>query len=680
VRYGDAGGGVADLADPGAFAWRVLTATTLADKLRPPSGGDPPPGALPTVPGRPLALQLGRSRRGGRAPTPAGIHDDRDRARVLHAMANHELLALELFAWAILRFPDVPAPHRRAFAHTMQDEQRHLAAYLDRLHTTGVELGSEPVSTFFWDALSPVDEPRAFVAGLSLCLEQANLDFALAWSRTFARAGDPETAAVLRDVHEDEVRHVRAGLATWSALGGGSGFDDFAAALPPPLTPARARGPALDREGRRRAGLPDAFVDALAIAGGSRGRVPRLVELRPNTEDELAGRVVAALPELRQLGLWMAAAEDVVRASAPSPAFLAGLARQGFPVPAFVGDDDPLPEVSGHVAWAEGPWTEGWDPRRRAVHGKAFAAECLRAFLPRARLGLEATDCGVVCATVAEVAAALGPEPHLVKADLSTAGGHRVELAGGWGAASHPARAFVDRALALGPVVVERRLPVAAELSLHVTVEADGSRRIDGLTRFVAHRGVYRGTVLGPPSMGLDRSTARFLHGDGRDEDAVHHELAAASLEVCRRAAALGHRGPLSIDALLLDAGDGRRRLKPISEVNPRWTMSRVALQLHRRLAPGTVGFWWFVPAAALDRAGVGVVGTAQLLASLLPEDLRDGHLARGGIATSDPAGATLTTWLLAAPRWAEVEAAARGLGARLGAIAPRISAAVAAE
>lgn len=653
-----------------AFAWRVLTAGTLADKVRPPDATDvdAAASALPTVPSRPAALAFRPRPARDRLPPPAGLRSDRDRGRILHAMANHELLALELFALAILRFPELPAAHRRAFVSTMTDEQRHLAGYLDRLRGTGVEPGTEPLSTFFWDALAPVDEVGAFVAGLSLCLEQANLDFAGTWARAFAEAGDPTTADLLRRVRDDEVRHLRSGAATFRAVTGAPlTFEAFRAALRPPLSVARARGPELDREGRRRAGLSDDFVDAVATAGGSRGRVPRLLILAPGVEDELAGRSPRPLPALAPLAMWMGTAQDAVLAPPPPASVLRGLAEAGFGVPTFVPPGSPVPSHQGVVSWASPPADRS---SARALFGKAFAARCLAELLPAATLGLRPSDVGIVCRTPSEVEAALGAGPHLVKADLSAAGRHRVVVSGSLAGAPGPIRAFVTRALARGPVVVEPVLSVVAELSHHVTVREDGES-FDGLTRFVARRGVYRGTRIGPPDLGVPR-LARFLHRDGSEPGAVASELGRAAAHVASRARAWGHTGPLSLDALIVEDPSGALRLKPVSEVNPRWTMSRLALAIGRRLAPGSVGWWWFVPRAAFARAGLDGDAFRAALAGVLPAELAGGRLRRGGLPTTDPA-ADPTTWLVVAPRSAEVDLALSELVSRWPLLGPAL-------
>src|SRR4051794_8227199 len=87
----------------GDFARTVLLAEDLDVKLAPPAGeltdADPGPPFRAEGPGRPPNLRF-RTRIA--VPSLEGMHDPAQRRRILHALANHELQAAELFAWALL--------------------------------------------------------------------------------------------------------------------------------------------------------------------------------------------------------------------------------------------------------------------------------------------------------------------------------------------------------------------------------------------------------------------------------------------------------------------------------------------------------------------------------------------------------------------------------------------------
>ena len=255
-----------------AYAERIVTATSLDGKLEPPPElGDaafeydaaPPPPRRLAAPGRPAELPIVPGRH-TRVPPIQGMRDPQQRARILHALANHELQAIELFAWAVLAFPDTPIAFRRGLVAILADEQRHLRLYLERLAAHRVTFGDQPVTGHFWNKLEHLTGPCEFVCAMNLTFENANLDFAGDYARAAREVGDDATAVALDQVHEDEIRHVHFG---WVWLRRLTGTDDawqaYLAHVKPPLGPARARGARFDREARRRAGFDDDFIAQL---------------------------------------------------------------------------------------------------------------------------------------------------------------------------------------------------------------------------------------------------------------------------------------------------------------------------------------------------------------------------------------------------------------------------------
>ena len=112
------------------FAERVLMADTLEEKLRlsPDVISDVSPGksiTLPDQPGRPEELVM--APRDARASFPGVQHleKERERGEMLHFLANHELLATELMALVLLRFPDAPKQFRMGVYQTLKEEQAH---------------------------------------------------------------------------------------------------------------------------------------------------------------------------------------------------------------------------------------------------------------------------------------------------------------------------------------------------------------------------------------------------------------------------------------------------------------------------------------------------------------------------------------------------------------------------
>ena len=257
-----------------SYATAIVTGTTLdAKRVAPPDDlelvdHDPP--LRLAGPGRPPELEIARAR-STRVPPLAGMRDPAQRARILHALANHELQAIELFAWALLAFPDAPIAFRRGLVAIVADEQRHLALYRERLAAHGVAFGEYPVTGHFWNKLDHLTTPLEFVCAMGLTFENANLDFAGDYAQAARDAGDRATAAALDRVHEDEIGHVRF---AWIWLRKLAGDVDpwlaYNAHVRPPLGPHRARGARFDREARRRAGLDDTFIARLEAVSPTR--------------------------------------------------------------------------------------------------------------------------------------------------------------------------------------------------------------------------------------------------------------------------------------------------------------------------------------------------------------------------------------------------------------------------
>jgi len=252
------------------FALRVVTAEDLESKLRaapPLTDEEPGPPLVLDAPGRPENLRIvtGRS---VKVPKLGGMADRAQRARILHAFANHELQAVELFAWALLAFPDAPDSFRRGLLAIVTEEQHHTRMYVERIEALGTRFGAYPVNGYFWGKISTLTTPSQFLCALSLTFENANLDHSLEYAEAARRAGDEATALVLERIYRDEIGHVRFGAEWLGQLKepGESLYDAYRRNLVWPLRPAFAKGERFDPEVRRAAGLDADFIERLAAA------------------------------------------------------------------------------------------------------------------------------------------------------------------------------------------------------------------------------------------------------------------------------------------------------------------------------------------------------------------------------------------------------------------------------
>lgn len=625
----------------------VLHGESIAEKLTPLRDlTDVRPGATtvsPVTPGRPASL---RRRAGGsseRFPSLAELEGEAARARMLHFLANHELLALELMALVLLRFPAAPRGFRRGIAAIMTDEQRHLSMYVERMQRLGTGFGDLDVGWFFWDALRDVATPDAFTAGMNLTLEQANLDHAAALAGAMARVGDDETRAILETVLADEVRHVRHGAERLDRRAGESQWNAWRRSAPPALAPANARGRPFRRDLRSRAGLDEAFIDRLEVAPAARPRRPGVWWFDPGCEEELAGEGGGAARAvgraLETLPLLLAREGDLVVTSRPvEDELVARLRALDLGRAAAVRAED----VGGREPVALRPWGVSpgaarlagrmgcadllpWDDAMAAAYRKSHAVRVARAV--RQSLGDDldprvtaAENEGVVAASVESVDRAVrdflaaGRRPVAVKADFKTAGRGTDRLR------EPPTRRDLerfDRLLAAhGALVVEPWLDRVLDLSTQMTVTPSGVR-VDGVVRFETDgRGAFLGAWASPSHRGLAPELARFVAGD-REVGPIGAVLRAFAEPAARSAAALGFAGPVAVDALIHRDRDGGLALRPLVELNPRLTMGRIALELGRRIARDAPGYWLVATRARLERAFPD--GVAALLAAWPP-------------------------------------------------------------
>ncbi|MEZ6002965.1 MAG: DUF455 family protein [Planctomycetota bacterium] len=216
-----------------------------------------------TLPGRPAQWQV--QERSAKTPKAGAMVHPEKRAQLLHTLAHHELQAAEMFAWALLAFPETPLAFRQGLWRLLREELGHLALYLQRLAALGTRFGDEPVRDWFWSRLGSVQTPVEFVAFLGLGLEGANLEHAQRFSQWMRAVGDEATASVLDQVERDEIGHVRFALHWYREFSGGElRFEDWTRLLPEPLSPLVFRGRPLNLDARRAAGYPEPFLDRLA--------------------------------------------------------------------------------------------------------------------------------------------------------------------------------------------------------------------------------------------------------------------------------------------------------------------------------------------------------------------------------------------------------------------------------
>ncbi|EPZ51704.1 PF04305 family protein [Bacteriovorax sp. BAL6_X] len=201
-------------------------------------------------------------------PKRGSFHLDEKKATALHFFANHELLAIEMMATALMYIPIEDKSQYKRIAsgllQTIDDEIKHFNLYRKRMNDFGIDFGDLPVNDFFWRQMQKITSFEEYFAVMALTFEAANLDFAKFYRDIFQGVDDKKSAAILNVVYEDEISHVGFGVHWLNKWRNQSDLWEFyVQSLPDLLSPARAKGMIFDREGRVRTGMDDDFISRI---------------------------------------------------------------------------------------------------------------------------------------------------------------------------------------------------------------------------------------------------------------------------------------------------------------------------------------------------------------------------------------------------------------------------------
>lgn len=213
--------------------------------------------------GRPKGWEFCLSENKLKFPKAIYLNQKEPLAIALHSFANHELLAMELFAWAILTFHDYPFLHG-IWYQTLLEEQSHFNLYIDRIEQLGFSFGDFPLNSFFFRTVTKSNSPQEFISLMNLSFEQANLDHALYYRDIFAKFGDNESAQIMQTILEDEILHIKRSIPFMQKKSSEEHQDFWAYYLnnlkKTNITPARAKGIHFNYSARVDANLPSDFI------------------------------------------------------------------------------------------------------------------------------------------------------------------------------------------------------------------------------------------------------------------------------------------------------------------------------------------------------------------------------------------------------------------------------------
>lgn len=621
------------------YAESILLAESLTGKLAPPPPGltlDPPSKQTyraPDLPRRPEALRpRSQSETRTKIPSVEQLHSEEHRAVLLHFFCNHELLAVELMALALLKFPDAPDAFRRGLLHTLQEEQEHTQLYLDRMAATGTQFGDHSLSTMIWDHIATMESPIEYVSRLSLTFEQSNLDYAHHYSGAFAKVGDQTTSDLLAKIYKDEIAHVGYGLKWLRRFKQEkeSDWDAWHRSLAHPLTPIRAKAPdrsvPFNQEGRRKAGLDEDFISNLQIYQRSRGRTPNVHLFNPNCESHVAAFKTGTTfrssiasshleNDLEALILANAHPDDLaLMRTPPSDAHLSSLREAGLSLPeiAPLKNDSITQSLSTRKLGGFRPWA--WSPEisqmlaplaKNPTENSLFpwqdhrnSALFERSLAQRMVAHLQLSNNAIQVFSVAQEALEfieknLSKSPLLLKPQFSCAGKGQLKLE--QNSSNLVYRDWIERTLSdQGTIIIEPFLPRLLDFSALFDIARNGDVRFLAFTRLLTDsRGHYQGTRVAPKIGNLFPPELTVLFHqeliEARGKRYTGPEFYRKILPNSFAQLLPDYSGPVAIDAFFYQIPGQPIAVRPLVEINPRCSMGRIAHNLRRKLAPNSI-------------------------------------------------------------------------------------------
>ena len=164
----------------------------------------------PDHPARPARPELRRP-----GDMPKRSMGPKGRIAFIHALAHIELNAVDL-AWdMIARFANrnLPTSFFNAWVEVAVEEAEHFTALADRLMDWGAAYGDLPAHDGIWDsATATADDLAARLAVIPMTLEARGLDTTPAAIERCRTVGDPDTAAILQRIYDDEIKHLKIGV------------------------------------------------------------------------------------------------------------------------------------------------------------------------------------------------------------------------------------------------------------------------------------------------------------------------------------------------------------------------------------------------------------------------------------------------------------------------------------
>lgn len=288
---------------------------------------------------------------------------------------------------------------------------------------------------------------------------------------------------------------------------------------------------------------------------------------------------------------WLAIADDGDLIWTPQKIesdFFDRLNPDGLPTVIPVTSLESVPSAVECVPWG---WTDeirrlcdvrGWlrsDPPQTAVHAtnsRRFSCELEHEW----QIGLASAGPVVSLDDVQQRIDQLGPTSRwVIKAEFGMSGRERILGSGIPG--DSQSRWIQKRLDGEGILFFEPWVDRIAEVGIQIEIPQSGQPVLRGVVPLISdERGQYSGSEFAP------KATEAIITTWG--------EAVTIALQAASRAQQLGYFGPMGIDAMQYRDHEGVTRIRPLQDINARWTMGRLSLGWRRFLKAEESGFWRF--------------------------------------------------------------------------------------
>ena len=433
---------------------------------------------------------------------------------------------------------------------------------------------------------------------------------------------------------------------------------------------------------------PD-FIAQLNVYSQSKGRTPNVYLFNPLAEGRIAGgkafnpnqHQTQLVADLENLPQFLGRQDDLVLVrQRPSVEFLSRVKQAGFALPEFVELKE-LHALKERKLGSLRPWAWGPDsyellaPLFAAVKGetrapeqsfnlglaelysKAWSAALLRKFMSgagrlgraesllcsEAEIGITVNSLEEALVAIAEIRAR-GHHKIIVKEALGVAGSNAMRLFEPELLETH--RRWLANVFQHGrQLVVEPWLEREMDFSAQLEMGSDGLK-LCGYTGLLNDaRGQFQGNWAETHHHKRIPSKVIGCFHEAADVSGIMLDWYAelfALLEAELRARQF--TGPLGIDAFIYRDAGGKLRLKPVVEINPRYTMGRMTVELMKQTCQGSCGWFRLVNRAQLKAEGMAdFPAYARMLETRYPLQLAGEpapKIREGALCLNDPARA----------------------------------------